>query len=135
MRQLYLYENTGVSAKHYKTAIEEYNAAHQEQYIARLKTRADFPNIPLYIIYHTPEIMINEIIEYGGLTKEEATKVEKLWEEIVKGYLSFTDSSKFIKSNNSSHFVHLTEFNLLEDSLSEIADCYADFRDSDYTIK
>lgn len=65
--------------------------------------------------------MIKEIIEYGGLTKDEATKVENLWEETIKNYLSFTDSSKFIESKSSSHFVHLTEPNLIEASISEIA--------------
>lgn len=109
-----------VSTRHYSTEMDEYNKAHEEQYISHLKTKGDFPNIPLHIIYHTPEIMINEIIEYGGLTRKEAEEVEKLWQEITKGYLSFTGSSKFIKSNNSSHYVHLTEFNLIENSLSEI---------------
>lgn len=108
------------NTRHYKTAMEEYDLSHQEENIAHLRKSNQFSNIPLHIIYHTPEVMIQEIMEYGGLHREDATKVENLWEEIIRGCLLLSSNSKFIKSTHSSHFVHLTEFDLIEKSLQEI---------------
>lgn len=65
-------------------------------------------------------IIIKETMEYGGLSEEEASKVDAIWERIIRNYLTFSNKSKFVKASKSGHFVHLTEFNLVEEALKEI---------------
>ncbi len=104
----------------YETAIEEYQLAHDTHEVGNLKTRAGFPDIPLVLITHASQVAIEETMYYGNMPKEGAAKVEALWQELMKECLSFSSKAKFIQAEKSSHFVHLTEPNLLWTALSEI---------------
>lgn len=109
-----------LKAKHYKTAMEEYSKAHQKAHIEHLKYAEGFPNIPFHIIYHQPDIVIEELIRLGGLDKEEAERVENLWQELVKEYLFFSDKAKICTAIKSGHMAHLTETDLIYKSVENI---------------
>lgn len=112
--------NSLVKPASYKTAMEEYRLSHEESEIAGLKTREGFPNIPLVLITHSSAIYEQEIMEFGGTTKELAGKIESLWQAIMKDYLTFSDKTKFIEAKSSGHFIHLTEPALLEEGIAWI---------------
>ena len=112
--------STLTKAAHYQTALEEYQLAHSEAEILKLKLKEGFPAIPLILITHSSTIAIEEIQKFGGLSKEEAAKVELLWQELMQEYLSFTPYSKFIQATKSSHYIHLTEPELLTEALAEM---------------
>ena len=44
----------------------EYRYIELNQEIDTLKEATNFPDIPLFLICHTPNTMINEIEKYGG---------------------------------------------------------------------
>jgi len=112
--------STLMKATHYQTALEEYKLSHSKAELESLKSKEDFPAIPLVLITHSSTIAIEEIEKFGGLTKEAAEKVETLWQELMRQYLSFTASAKFIQATKSSHYIHLTEPDLLQSAISEM---------------
>lgn len=112
--------NSLTASKQYKTAIEEYIVSHQEEEIKDLKVKGDFPDIPLTLITHSSKIEVDEIIYYGGATKEEAEIVEMIWQNLMKEYLGFSSKSKYIQAQRSSHYIHLTEFEIIESALDEM---------------
>lgn len=105
---------------HYKTALEEYRLSHVDDQISELKGERGFPDIPITLLTHSSSVLIEEIVNFGGATKEVADKVEQIWQEIMKEYLSFSNKTKWIQSKKSGHFIHLTESNLVTDSIYEI---------------
>lgn len=107
-------------AKHYKTALEEYRLSHVDDQIRELKEKSGFPDIPITLLTHSSSVLIEEIINFGGATKEVADKVEQIWQEIMKEYLSFSNKTKWLQSKNSGHYIHLTESDLVTDSIYEI---------------
>lgn len=107
----------------YMAALEEYRLAHNEENVRPLKEKYDFPDIPLVLITHTSEFSINEIVEFGRTSAELAKKVEDLWQSLMKEYLSFSRNTKYIQAQNSGHYIHLTEPNLITEGLLWIDSC------------
>jgi hypothetical protein len=56
-------------------------------------------------------------MKYGNNSREFATKVENIWQDIMKEYLNFSNKSIWIQAKNSSHYIHLTEQQLLTKGL------------------
>lgn len=48
-----------------------------------LRTKGDFPDIPLYLITHSSKIAVEEIMTFGNVDRETAEKVEALWQELI----------------------------------------------------
>ena len=107
----------------YISALEEYRLAHEEEIVEPLKERSDFPDIPLVLIMHTSEFSVKEIVEFGRTNAEFAKKVEDIWQSLIKEYLSFSSKTKYNQAQNSGHFIHLTEPNLITDGLLWIDNC------------
>lgn len=106
--------------KQYQTALNEYRFSHQEENIKQLRERKSFPEIPIFLITHSSAISIDEAMRYAGSSRETATKVEGIWQEIMKGYLSFSKGAKWINASKSSHYIHLTEPELIGDAMKAI---------------
>jgi pimeloyl-ACP methyl ester carboxylesterase len=106
----------------YETAMEEYRLSHEESEITKLKTREGFPNIPLVLITHSSAIYEGEIMTFGGTTKELAHKIESAWQAIMKEYLTFSDTSKYLEAKSSGHYIHLTEPELLDEGIAWICE-------------
>ena len=107
-------------AKQYQTAILEYRLSHQEANIAHLRENHSFPEIPIVLITHSSTISVDESMRYTGSSRETAEKVEDIWQEIMKTYLSFSKSARWINASKSGHYIHLTEPELIEESLEAI---------------
>jgi len=103
----------------FRTAIKEYQFAHDENKIASLKSSEGFPNIPLVLITHTSELAIKEIMEFGRASQEQANKVENIWQCLMKEHLVFSKKSQFIQASHSSHYIHLSEPELVLDALKQ----------------
>jgi pimeloyl-ACP methyl ester carboxylesterase len=63
--------------------------------------------VPVRVLYHSPKVIVDEIVQYGRLRREEAEKVEALWEELVREYLTLSPKSRWIEAEGSGHFIHL----------------------------
>ncbi len=126
----YYYDKFGVDEKEYilnaftrplfyETAIQEYKLAHEDEHIAGLKEKENFPQIPLYLITHSSEKAVSEIMSFGRLSESEAEKVEEIWQKLMKEYLSFSDKSCYAQANNSSHYIHLTDSDMLREAVEK----------------
>ena len=101
-------------------ALEEYRLAHEEKEICQLKEKGDFPQIPVVLITHGSEFEIKEIMEFGQTTKEFAVKVEELWQKLMQEYLAFSEESVLLRAENSGHYIHLTDPEVIMQALQRI---------------
>jgi pimeloyl-ACP methyl ester carboxylesterase len=112
--------NELTKAELHDTALEEYRLAHEEKEICQLKEKGDFPQIPIVLITHGSEFEIKEIMEFGRTTKEFAVKVEELWQSLMQEYLTFSEQSVLLRADNSGHYIHLTDFDVIMQALQRI---------------
>jgi len=103
----------------YSTSLAEYEETHQPANTQQLMEH-EFPNIPVAVLYHNAEIIIEEIIKYGGLSREEAQQVESLWENLTRSYLELAVNSKWIVAEDSSHFIPLDQPELVVSAIKEM---------------
>ena len=69
--------------------------------------------VPIVLIIHGSEFEIKEIMEFGQTTKEFAVKVEELWQSLMREYLTFSEQSILLRADNSGHYIHLTDFEVI----------------------
>jgi hypothetical protein len=91
-----------------------------EDEVKGLREKENFPDIPLALIIHSSEISIGETMKYGGVNKEKAEEVERIWQNLMKEYLAFSEKSFYIQAQNSSHYIHLTEPDLVLRAVNEV---------------
>ena len=48
-------------------------------------------------------------MKFGNNTRAFAESVEEMWQSIMKEYLKFSRKSLWIQATNSTHYIHLTE--------------------------
>ena len=103
----------------YETAVAEYSQAFQAANIQQLLERP-FPSVPLIVVYHSAAIIIDEIVQYGGLSREEAQQVESLWERLTRSYLELASESRWVVAERSSHFIPLDQPDLVVAATTEM---------------
>jgi hypothetical protein len=92
-----------------QTALEEYRQLHVPENNAPLLSATGFPPIPLKVIYHTPQVIVDEIVKYGGLSVAQAWQAENAWEGMIRDYLPLSPRSEWITTTHASHFIHINE--------------------------
>ncbi|MGI6170875.1 MAG: alpha/beta fold hydrolase [Butyricicoccus sp.] len=97
----------------YRTALAEYREAHREENLAELRNPDGFPPVPIRLITHASEIAVSEIMQFGGLKRKEAEKVERIWQELMGQYLALGSDSRWDRAEHSSHAIHLTDLDLV----------------------
>jgi pimeloyl-ACP methyl ester carboxylesterase len=105
---------------YYRTALDEYQQAHIQANNVALKTGGNFPAIPLMVLYHGPQIVIDEIVKYGGLSASEAAQVDHLWEELIRDYLTLSPKSEWIPCPGCSHYIHLGRPDLVIEAIRKV---------------
>lgn len=103
--------------EYHDAALEEYRLAHESQVIETLREKADFPDIPLTLITHGSMFEVSEIMEFGQTTKGFAWKVENLWQSLMQEYLTFSSQSRLLRSEQSGHYIHLSDMAVIEEAL------------------
>ena len=100
---------------HLKTCYQEYICAHEKENLQGLMEKGDFPDIPLTLITHSFESAIEESIKFGNNSLEFATRIENMWQSIMKEYLGFSKKAMYYQADHSGHYIHLTEPELILD--------------------
>jgi pimeloyl-ACP methyl ester carboxylesterase len=108
------------SGKMYGAALKEYAFLEDDEGMAALKIVPGAIRVPLYLVCHTPDVMEEEIVRYGGADAETAAKIERLWQEIMREYLAASPDSHFVQARGSGHSIHLTDPAVIRDALSRI---------------
>ena len=100
-------------AQTYRTALAEYDGGHDMQELAGLLDKTEKLSIPVTLVTHDSDISCREIREFGGASEEEARKIEALWQEIMRAYLTCTACGELTRAAHSSHYIHLTDPDLI----------------------
>ena len=93
----------------YQTALAEYAAAHDMKQLVGLLSKANRMHIPVILVTHNSDIAEKEIRSFGGASETQAKKIEALWQEVMRAYLTCTTDGTLIRAENSSHYMHLTD--------------------------
>lgn len=105
---------SGVGEKQtYQTALEEYEAAHDRKQLVGLLDKEHKLSIPVILVTHNSDLAEKEIREFGGASEEQAKKIETLWQEIMGAYLSCCGNGEWVRAEHSSHYIHLTDPELI----------------------
>lgn len=105
--------NCYTKREHLKTCYQEYLLAHEKENIQGLMEKGEFPDIPLTLITHSSQYAIEESMKFGNNSLEFATRIEKMWQGIMREYLDFSKEAMFVQADHSSHYIHLTEPELI----------------------
>lgn len=97
----------------YQTALAEYAAAHDMKQLEGLLDKGNRLNIPVILFTHNSDIAEKEIREFGGASETQAKKIEALWQDVMQTYLACTPDGTLIRAENSSHYMHLTDSELI----------------------
>ena len=97
------------TARTYQTALAEYDGAHDPRELEGLLDKRRKLAVPVVLVTHDPDISCREIGEFGGASEEEARKIEGLWQDIMRAYLTCADRGEVVRAAHSSHCIHLTD--------------------------
>ena len=97
----------------YQTALAEYAASHDMKQLAGLLDKEHKMSIPVILVTHNSDFAEKEIREFGGASGEQAGKIETLWQEIMGTYLSCCENGEWVRAEHSSHYIHLTDPDLI----------------------
>jgi len=103
--------------KQYETALLEYEYSHIENELKQIEGEL---NSPIFLIRHNSEKMIEEIMYFGNCNRELAEKIENTWIDIMREMKKFSKINMELVANNSSHYIHLTDQQLVIDKIREI---------------
>ena len=105
--------NSYTMVEHLKTCYKEYLCAHEKKNIQELMEKGNFPDIPLTLITHSSDFAIEESMKFGNNSLEFATRIEDMWQGIMKEYLNFSKEAVHLQAKHSGHYIHLTEPELI----------------------
>jgi pimeloyl-ACP methyl ester carboxylesterase len=107
----------------YKTALAEYKSVQDGKDttdIEKAVINSSLKNIPVKLITHSSDFYIKELEYFGNMDGNTARKIEYLWQDIMKRYLSLSGDAEHIIAPNSGHFIHLTDFDVLRDTVEKV---------------
>jgi pimeloyl-ACP methyl ester carboxylesterase len=107
----------------YKTALEEYKNSHIENNISDIKWAIDnktLNSLPIILILHSSKVYQKELQEYGNTDLNITNRIENIWQNIMTKVLGLSVNSKKIIAENSGHYIHLTDLDIVLQSIKKI---------------
>ncbi len=107
----------------YKAALDEYNFSHNEGAVASVKDaikKQSLGSLPIRLITHSSAVYRKELQEFGNMDSQTANTIESVWQDIMKMTLHLSDNAQHVIAPKSGHFIHLTDFDVMRDSLQSI---------------
>jgi pimeloyl-ACP methyl ester carboxylesterase len=108
----------------YRTALEEYFFSHSNadtKEIADAVSQGSLGSMKIKLLTHSSQIYTEELMQYGGMKREIAEKVESLWQGIMSKYLHLSKECEHISAGKSGHYIHLTDEQLLLDTAARLS--------------
>ena len=101
-------------------AIDEYVSAHDDRHLQSLRGDGARILCPTRVLVHDPEVMIADIVEYGGLSTDDATRVELLWQELLREPARESADGRVVTAEGSGHYIQFSRPDLVLDSIREL---------------
>jgi pimeloyl-ACP methyl ester carboxylesterase len=112
--------NNFLTPRSSQTALNEYIQSHDPRNAVDLKNSGSFPAVPLRVLVHNSEIMRDAIVRFGDLSREEADKVENLWQELMRAHAALSPLGKVVVSETGNHLIHLTQPDIVIRTILEV---------------
>ena len=112
--------NSLVNITHLNTCREEYRLAHDDEALRNMVSKDKYPDIPIILVTHSSEEAIRENMEFGRNSRSFAVRIEQLWQEIMKVYLDYSERAIWVQAKKSTHYIHLTEPELIIESVNNL---------------
>ena len=112
--------NSLVNITHLNTCREEYRLAHDDEALRNMVSKDKYPDIPIILVTHSSEEAIRENMEFGRNSSSFAVRIEQLWQEIMKVYLDYSERAIWMQAKKSTHYIHLTEPELIIESVNNL---------------
>lgn len=97
----------------YDTALSEYACGHDLKELSGMLEEKKAPGAHLVLVTHSTQHSCREIEQFGGASPEQAEKIENLWQDIMGAYLTCAKTGTWIRAAHSSHYIHLTDPDLI----------------------
>jgi hypothetical protein len=81
-----------------------------------------FPQVPIRVITHSSEKMIARISRSGGLSVDDAQRVETLWQELIRAHTGLAPDSRLIVAKTGGHNIHLDEPEIVTRTVLELVE-------------
>lgn len=105
-----------------RIAFAEYLQLQKQGSLVNLKASDGFPQVPLRVITHSSEKMVDQIVRYGGLSADAARQVETLWQELIRAHTGLAPGSRLVIAEGSGHNIHLDEPELVVKTVLELVE-------------
>jgi pimeloyl-ACP methyl ester carboxylesterase len=90
----------------YRTMTDEYSESHKEENLIELRGMRNTFTGKVVVLYHDPKVIIDEIVQYGGLSVTDAQMVDDIWKELIGEYCDLSSHSEFSVIENATHYIH-----------------------------
>ena len=94
---------------------------------SEVRAAGTFPPVPIKIVFHSPQLMVQHLITEHGLQRDDADDVEGLWEQLVRAYLKLSPHGEWIVAKESGHNIHLDQPDLV---IGEVEQMVRSIRDA-----
>ena len=81
----------------YEVALHEVEESERDTTSAVLDAVGPFPPVPLRILVHTPAVVVSEMQEYGGTTREDGERIESIWRGLFEELLALSPRSSLAR--------------------------------------
>ena len=104
-------------AQAYETALAEYEELEFRTTPHDLEGLGPFPQVPLEVLVHDPEVLCNQMMKSGHLPRTDAEAVEALWGTLLREQRSLSPLGKAETVVGSGHLIHLEKPELTVDRI------------------
>jgi pimeloyl-ACP methyl ester carboxylesterase len=112
--------NNLLTPKTPQATLNEYIQAHDPRNIVDLKNSGSFPAVPLRVLVHNADKMRDALVRFGALSRDEADKVENLWQELMRAHGALSPRGKIVMTETGSHLIHLTQPDIVVRNILEV---------------
>ena len=103
-----------------QAALNEYLQARDPRNIVDLKNSGSVPSVPLRVLVHDAEIMRNAIMRHGDLSRDDADKVENIWQDLMRAYSALSSKGTIVQTSSGSHLIHLTQPDVVVQNILDV---------------
>ncbi len=100
--------------------LDEYAQNETPANSSEIRSAGAFPPVPVKVIYHSPRRMVRDMVQHGNLQRDDADEVEMIWEQLVRGYLRLSPHGEWIVAQESGHYIHLDEPDVVVNEIQEL---------------
>ncbi|MBN1855330.1 MAG: alpha/beta hydrolase [Dehalococcoidia bacterium] len=103
-----------------KAMLDEYMQNDTPANSSEVRAAGTFPPVPIKILFHSPQLMVQHMVTAKGLQRDDAEDVEGLWEQLVRAYLKLSPHGEWIVAHKSGHNIHFDQPDLVIDEMQQM---------------